>query len=103
MSGDRSIFILSTERGKMIATALQIQDATGNAVIDLSTMMLAKQIYQNKDIMSNEEFADAMFSYSAHLSALTASMVTEVLLTKEQLTQMNNEIREFDTMGKDVQ
>lgn len=87
----------------MIATALQIQDATGDAVINLETMIRARDIFRNRDIVSDEEFSKMLFEYSAHLSALTASMVTEVLLTEEQFNQMNNEIREFDNMAKDVE
>lgn len=87
----------------MIATALQIQDATGDAVINLETMIRAREIFRSRDIVSDEEFSKMLFDYSAHLSALTASMVTEVLLTEEQFNQMNNEIREFDNMAKDVE
>lgn len=86
----------------MIATALQIQDATGDAVINIETLIRARDIFRNRDIVSDEEFQSMLFEYSAHLSALTASMVTTVLLTEEQFTQMNNEIREFDNMAKDV-
>lgn len=103
MSGDRCIFILSTERGKMIATALQIQEATGDAVIDLSTLMLAKQLYDRKDMMSSEEFSNALFEYSAHLSALTATMVTHVLLSESDIQAMTDEIQEFDKIAKEVE
>jgi collagenase-like PrtC family protease len=85
----------------MISTAIAIQDATGNAVVDLSTMMLAKQIYQNKDTMSNEEFADAMFAYSAHLSSLTATLVVNAVMSEADLTNLLNTVREMDEMGKD--
>ena len=87
----------------MIATALQIQDATGDAVINIETMIKARDIFRNRNIVSDEEFSKMLFEYSAHLSALTASMVTGVLLTEEQFNQMNNEIREFDNMAKDVE
>ena len=83
----------------MISTALAIQDATGNAVIDLSTMQLAKEIYLNKDTMSNAEFADAMFKYSAHLSALTATLVIDAVMTKSELDNLLSTIKEIESMG----
>lgn len=84
----------------MISTALAIQDATGNAVIDLSTMILAKEIYQNKDTMSNEEFASAMFNYSAHLASVTATLVTHAVMTQEQLSDLIGTIKEMESMGE---
>jgi hypothetical protein len=84
----------------MISTALAIQDATGNAVIDLSTMILAKEIYQNKDTMSNEEFANAMFNYSAHLASVTATLVTHAVMTQEQLSDLVGTIKEMESMGE---
>ena len=54
----------------MISTALAIQEATGDAVVDISTMLKAKQIYRNKDIMTENEFIEAMWEYSAHLSGI---------------------------------
>ena len=90
--------ILLKERGKMIATALQIQQATGEAVTDISSMMKAKNIFDNHNTMSKQELASALWEYSAHLSALTASMVTHICLTAEQLSAMVDEIEEFDEL-----
>ena len=84
----------------MISTALAIQDATGNAVVDISTMMLAKQLYQNKDTMSNEQFAEAMFAYSAHLSSLTATLVIGAVMSESDVTNLISTIKEMDEMGK---
>ncbi len=43
-----------------------------------------------------------LFEYSAHLSALTASLVMNVVLTKSQLDEMIDTIKEMDSMGKDI-
>jgi ammonia channel protein AmtB len=87
----------------MISTALAIQEATADAVIDLSTMMLARSIHQNKDSMTEQEFANALFEYSAHLSAMTATLVTGAILTKAQLSELTATIKEMDAMGKDAE
>jgi hypothetical protein len=93
---------LLKERIKMISTALAIQEATSEAVHDESVMAIASSIFQNKDSMSSEDFARALFMYSAHLSALTATLVTHVCLTENEINEMISSIEEFDEIGKDV-
>lgn len=86
----------------MISTALALQEATGNAVIDISTMAKARSIYQNKDIMTEEQFAEALFNYSAHLASVTATLVTNALMTESQLDELLSTIHEMQDMGKDI-
>ena len=87
----------------MIATALALQDATKNAVVDFSTMNLARDIFQNKDTMSQDEFASALFDYSAHLASVTATLVTHAVMTESQLNELLSTIKEMDSMGKDIE
>ena len=101
MSGLRCKIIL-TERGKMIATLIALQDATKEAVMDETTTSLAYDLWENKDSMGQKEFAHAMFSYSTHLTALTATLVFNAALTKSQLDEMINAMKEMDSMGKDT-
>lgn len=84
----------------MISTALALQEATGNAVIDISTMIRAKSIYNARHEMSDQEFADALFEYSAHLASVTATMVTNAVMTKSQLDELLSTISEMQEMGK---
>jgi len=86
----------------MIATAIALQDATKDAVMHDLTLVLAKDIYENKDYMDTETFAKAMFHYSAHLSSLTATLVLDAVLTKSQISEMMDTIKEMDSMGKDI-
>ena len=86
----------------MIATLIAIQDATKDAVMDNSSVSLAYKIFENKDVWDEKEFAHAMFSYSAHLTSLTATLVLNATLTKSQLSEMMNTIKEMDSMGKDT-
>ena len=86
----------------MLSTALAIQQATAEAVHDESVMDFAAHIYQNKDTMSSDEFVRAMFLYSAHLSAMTATLVTHVCLTESQINEMMNSINEMEALGKDI-
>lgn len=86
----------------MIATALQIQSATGEAVTDFSTMIKAKSIYDNRATMTSDEFSQALFDYSAHLASLTATLVTHACLTESQLDEMIDVIKEFEEIGKEA-
>lgn len=86
----------------MIATALALQEATGNAVVDISTMIRAKSIYDKRNLMSDQEFADAMFEYSAHLASVTATLVTHAVMTNSQLDELLSTIHEMEAMGKDI-
>ena len=101
MSGIQCKIIL-TERGKMIATAIALQDATKEAVMDKYTLGMAGLMYKERDSATDEEFQEMLFKYSAHLSALTASLVLNAVLTKSQLDEMIDTIKEMDSMGKDI-
>ena len=81
---------------------LELQNATQEAVHDEMIMNMASAIYHHKDEMSSEEFARALFEYSAALSAMTTTLVTHVLLTESELGVMLDTIREFDNLGKDI-
>jgi hypothetical protein len=86
----------------MLSTALALQEATQRAVFDDESMMMAKDITESRGFISDEEFMKALFMYSCHLSAVTATLATEALLTKSQLDEMMNTIREMDALGKEI-
>ena len=87
---------------KMIATAIAIQDATQEAVHNQMSMDLASHLFHARNEMSDNDFARALFEYSAMLSSLTATLVTNALLTKEQMDAMISDIKEFEELGKDI-
>ena len=86
----------------MLATALAIQDATKEAVYDDGVMDMARSIYLSKDEVSEDEFIRMIYLYSAHLSALTATLVTHVCLTETQLSEMMDTIKEMEALGKEI-
>ena len=103
MSETQCIFILSLkERRKMIATALALQNATQEAVHDDMIMSMASELYHNRDTDS-ETFAKMLFQYSAMLSSMTTTLVTNALLTESQLNDLLDTIKEMESMGKDVE
>jgi len=86
----------------MIVTAIKLQEATKEAVHDPMMMEMAANLFQARNIVSDDEFAKALYDYSALLSALTTTLATNVLLTEEQMDAMVAEIKEFDQLGKDA-
>ncbi len=93
---------LERKETKMIATAIAIQEATKDAVHDDMSMAIASQLLHARNEMSDNDFAQMLFKYSALLSSLTATLVTNVLLTESEMDAMINEINEFDNLGKDI-
>jgi repressor of nif and glnA expression len=87
----------------MISTAIAIQMATQEAVTDESVMDMASALYHHRNEMTNDEFDQAMFRYSSHLSAMTATLVTHACLTESQINDMLETIKEMDSMGKDIE
>lgn len=87
----------------MISTALAIQDATKNAVHDEEVMDMAAHIYHSRHEVSEDEFIRMMYMYSAHLSAMTATLVTHACLTESQIHDLMDTIKEIESMGKDIE
>ena len=87
----------------MISTALAIQEATRDAVHDEEVMGMASAIFHHRHELDEEEFIKAMYMYSAHLSAMTATLVTHACLTESQINDMIETIKEMEAMGKDIE
>jgi transcriptional regulator of NAD metabolism len=87
----------------MISTALAIQEATRNAVHDEEVMGMASAIFHHRHELDEEDFIKAMYMYSAHLSAMTATLVTHACLTESQINDMLETIKEMEAMGKDIE
>jgi hypothetical protein len=66
-------------------------------------MGMASAIFYKRNEMNDEDFAKAMYMYSAHLSAMTATLVTHACLTESQLNDMLETIKEMEAMGKDIE
>lgn len=87
----------------MSATALAIAEASKQALHSDEVVGAVKYILENKNILTEQEMLREMFVLSTHLTALTAHLVTSVLLTEEQMDAMMNEISEFEELGKEME
>jgi hypothetical protein len=86
----------------MISTAFAIQEATKDAIFNNETVSMVKEIIESKDMLDEDALTRSLFQYSAHLTALTATLVTTICLTKEQLESMIDTMKEFDQLDKDT-
>ncbi len=87
----------------MIATAIKLQEATQEAVHDEMIMDLAAHVFHSRNEMSDNDFAQVLFQYSAALSAMTTTLVTHALLTENEINELTSTIKEMETMGKDIE
>ena len=85
----------------MIATALALQEATKDAVHDDMIMAMASDLYHSRNL-DNEDFATKLYQYSAGLAAMTTTLVINAVLTKSQLSDLIDTIKEMESMGKDL-
>jgi len=87
----------------MISTMLQIKEATEEALFDPDLMSLAQFMFQNREYMEQEQFAQMLFKYSASLSALTATLVSQVCLSHSDLSDMVDTIKEMNKLSKEME
>ena len=95
---------LLQQKGKtpMIATAIRLQETTKEAVHDDMVMGLAAHIHHSRNTMNDNEFAEALYKYSALLASLPTTLAINVLLTEEEMNAMLDEIKEFEQLGEDI-
>ena len=87
----------------MSATALAIAEASQNALHSDEVMDMARSLIDVREIADEEQMLRILFQYSATLAAVTANLVTHVLLTEEQINDMISEISEFEELGKEME
>ena len=87
----------------MSATALAVAEASQKAIHDELVIDMARDILDAKEFLDREQMMKALFQYSATLTAITANLVTKVLLTEEQMNAMLDELGEFEELGKEME
>ena len=87
----------------MSATALAVAQASKEAMFDDNVMDMAREVMDIAQMGDEQMIKFALFQYSAHLTALTANLVTSVLLTEDQMDAMISELKEFEELGKEME
>ena len=85
-----------------ISTAIAIADATKQGMYSKEVKDSAYEFLKTlTEYDEFEEIVNALFRYSATLSACVSTAVTNVLLTESQFAAMIAEINEVENMGND--
>ena len=86
----------------MYAQAFGLQEATKDAIYNEGVMTAAAQLLNDHHTMGDEEFVEALFHYSAFLSAVTATLTTEKLLTEDQLNSLLEAVEEISAIDSEI-
>lgn len=86
----------------MLSTAIELLDATKNAMLDDDIMGLAGELHTRRNELSDEIFAKFLFMYSAALSAKVSDSIVKVLLTEEQMSDLCATIDEMEEMTETI-
>ena len=85
-----------------ISTALAIADATKQGMYSKEVKDSAYELIKAfSEFDEFDEVVDALFKYSATLSACVSTAVTNVFLTESQFAAMMSEINELEDLGRD--
>jgi isochorismate synthase EntC len=86
----------------MLSTATALIEAVGDSIMEDEVINVARIITQQRNEMSEDDFAKAIYFYSGMLASATADKVTKVLLSKEDLQTLADTIDEMETMRNEV-
>ena len=86
----------------MISTATALISATEQAVMDDESMGLAQFITHERNNLSQDDFAKAMFMYATMVASNAVDSATKAILTKEQFQELIATIDEIETMRNEV-
>ena len=86
----------------MLSTALEILDATKESIFDEDIMGLAGELHTRRNELPDEIYAKYLFMYSSALASKVADLVTKVLLTETQMTELVNALDEMDNLSESI-
>ncbi len=86
----------------MIATATALIQATENAVMGDEPMGLAQFITHERNNLSQDDFAKAMFMYATMIASNAVDSVTKTLLSKDEFQQLIETIDEIESIRNEV-
>ena len=86
----------------MLSTASALLNATEEAVIGETQMLMASFIVHNRHELSQDEFAKAMFMYATEIASHVTDKVTKVLLTETQFKELLATLGEIEAMRDEV-
>ena len=86
----------------MLSTAIEILDATKNSIFDEDIMGMAGELHTRRNELPDEVYAKYLFMYSAALSSKVADLVTKILLTEQEMSDLIATIDEMDNLSETI-
>ena len=86
----------------MIATALQILDATNKTIYSEDIMGLAGELHSRRNELDDETFAKFLYMYSAAISSRVADKVALACLGENDYNAMTDEVIAMDDLTDDI-
>ena len=81
----------------MISTAVDLLERSKASMFNPRSMIMAKLVYEARN-QDEEVFAKLLYDYAAHLIAYTASEMMEALLSEDEMSDLQDTIKEIDEM-----
>ena len=85
-----------------LSTSFALSQAANDAMSDEVVKATAFMFQDTYDQMDRDTFLEALFQFSGNLVAITASLVTEVFMTQEQIEEMVSEAIALQDLSKSV-
>ena len=86
----------------MLATAIEILDATKNSIFDEDIMGMAGELHTRRNELPDEVYAKYLFMYSSALSAKVADSITKILLSQQEMSDLVATIDEMDNLSETI-
>ena len=87
----------------MLSTSFALSKAANDAMSDETVKEFAFAFQENYQELDKEQFLEALFVFSANLSAITAALITEVFMTEEQIKEMVAEANALREMAQSIE
>ena len=87
----------------MLSTSFALSQAANDAMSDETIKQFAFAFQDNYQELDKDQFIEALFVYSANLTAITAALITEVFMTEEQINEMVAEANALRDLAQSVE
>ena len=87
----------------MLSTSFALTEAVNNAMVEDSVKQTAFTLMEVYNQLDEETFQKMLFNFAANLTSVTASLVAEVFMTKEDIQKMVDETYELAMIGNAIE
>jgi len=86
----------------MLATAIEIVEATKSAIFDDEIMGLAGELHTRRNEINDRDYPKYLYMYSTALASKVADLVTKACLTEAQMSVLLDTIIEMDELTETI-